>query len=103
MHATTTWQNTLTRRPGCKPLSRDAVAYIANNNDQAAAWFGERLRVEPRIVTQITVENPVFHGVKKPEDARINVTQADLQRLNDWFAAACENGLIKSGVEPYKP
>lgn len=96
----------LTKNPAARgkleATVRDAVAYIANNDEQAAVWFGERLRLDPRIVREITAENPLFKGVKKAEDAKVEFGKTHQQWLNDWFDAAYDTGLIKARVEPYK-
>lgn len=81
---------------------REAVVYITRNEDQAAEWFGERLRLSPAIVKELSAQNPVFKGVKKAGDVRIEFDGAHQQWLNEWLAASFENGLIKTRVEPFK-
>lgn len=81
---------------------REAVAYITRNEDQAAELFGERLRLSPAIVKELSAQNPLFKGVKKAGDVRINFDAAHRQLLNDWLVASFENGLIKTRVELFK-
>lgn len=81
---------------------RDAVVYITRNEDQAAEWFGERLRLSPKIVKELSAQNPLFKGVKKPEDVRLEFGATHQRWLNEWTVASFENGLIKTRVEPLK-
>lgn len=81
---------------------REAVAYIVNNEDQAADWFGERLRLSPAIIKELSAQNPLFKGVRKAADVRLDFDATHRKSLNEWFAASFQNGLIKTPAEPLK-
>jgi ABC-type nitrate/sulfonate/bicarbonate transport system substrate-binding protein len=81
---------------------RQSVAYIVNNGDQAAIWFGERLRISPEVVKELAKQNPVFRGVKRPEDVHIEFGRTHLQLFNEWLVASFDNGLLKTKVEPFR-
>ncbi|MDR0673748.1 MAG: NrtA/SsuA/CpmA family ABC transporter substrate-binding protein [Zoogloeaceae bacterium] len=96
----------LARQPAAKERLLDAlcetVVYITRNEDQAAKWFGERLRLSPEIVKTLSAQNPLFKGVKDVGDVHIEFDAVYRQSFNDWLAASFENGLIKDRVEPLK-
>ncbi|MDR2788277.1 MAG: ABC transporter substrate-binding protein, partial [Candidatus Accumulibacter sp.] len=81
---------------------RETVVYITRNEDQAARWFGERLRLSPAIIKALSAQNPLFKGVKDVGDVHIEFDAVHRRALNDWLAASFENGLIKTRVEPLK-
>ncbi|MDR2365728.1 MAG: NrtA/SsuA/CpmA family ABC transporter substrate-binding protein [Zoogloeaceae bacterium] len=96
----------LARQPTAKERLLDAlretVVYITRNEDRAAEWFGERLRLSPAIIKELSAQNPLFKDVKNADDVHIEFDAAYRQSINDWLAASFENGLIKNRVEPLK-
>ncbi|MDR1648424.1 MAG: NrtA/SsuA/CpmA family ABC transporter substrate-binding protein [Zoogloeaceae bacterium] len=96
----------LTRQPAAKErlldALREAVVFITRNEDQSAEWFGERLRLSPVIVKDLSAQNPLFRGVRQASDVHIEFDATHQQSFNDWLAASFENGLLKTRVEPLK-
>lgn len=78
---------------------RDSIYYIAKNKEQASAWFAEKLRVDPEVVRQVAADDPIFAAVKHPSDVAIDLTPVARQRIQDWFAASFEHGMIKTKIE----
>lgn len=79
---------------------RESVFYVSQNHDQASAWFGERLRLDPKIVRQVANEDPTFYKLKRPQDVSIDITPAFQKILDGWFRDSLEFGLIKEPVKP---
>ena len=77
---------------------RNAILYTANNREQAAQWFGERLRLDAKIVLHSTGTDPLFQ-VNRIEDVKIGITPAQQKYLEEWAAASLEFGLIKTRVD----
>ena len=77
---------------------RHAILYTANNREQAAQWFGERLRLDPNIVLRTTSTDPLFQA-KRIEDVKIGITPAQQKYFVDWVAASFEFGLIKARAD----
>lgn len=77
---------------------RHAIFYTANNREQAAQWFGERLRLDPKIVLRTTSTDPLFQ-VNRIEDVKIGITPAQKKYLEDWAAASFDFGLIKTRAD----
>lgn len=77
---------------------RHAIFYTAKNREQAAQWFGERLRLDPKIVLRTTSTDPLFQ-VNRIEDVKIGVTPAQQKYLEEWAAASFEFGLIKTRAD----
>ena len=74
----------------------DAVSYIRANPDQAAAWFGEQLRVDASVVKQVAQENPILAD---PAHAALGIPQ-DLHDITaNWVQSALKWGLIKTPVD----
>lgn len=76
---------------------REAILYIAKNKESASMWFGERLRLDPGIIRQVSNDDP-YYNVTKLDDIAIGVTPATLALLNNWFKSSYENGMIKAPV-----
>ena len=74
----------------------DAISYIQANPDPAAAWFGERLRVDASVVKQVAQENPIFAD---PTHSALGIPP-DLQSITaNWIQSALKWGLIKNPVD----
>lgn len=78
---------------------RDSIYYIAKNKEQASVWFGEKLRVDPEVVRRVSADDPNYASVKRLSDVSIDLTAAARQRIEDWFAASYEHGMIKTKVD----
>jgi ABC-type nitrate/sulfonate/bicarbonate transport system substrate-binding protein len=78
---------------------RDSIFYIAAHKEEAAAWFGERLRLEPEVVRRASSDDPLYRNVKAPEDVAIELTPTVRNRLKDWFEASYQHGMVKARVE----
>lgn len=89
----------LKANPGAKEkylaALRESILYIASNKEAASVWFGERLRLDPEIIRQVSADDP-YYNVTKLEDISIGVTPTFLSLLNDWFKNSYENGMIKA-------
>jgi ABC-type nitrate/sulfonate/bicarbonate transport system substrate-binding protein len=89
----------LKENPGAKEkylaALRESILYIAKNKDTASEWFGEKLRLDPKIIRQVSNDDP-YYNVTKLDDINIGVTPATLLLLNNWFRNSYENGMIKT-------
>ena len=79
---------------------KDAVYYAATHKEQASVWFGERLRLDPKIVQRVTADDPIYQGVKRPEDVSVEITPGFRSIINKWFANSYKFGMIKTKVKP---
>lgn len=52
---------------------KDAAYRIINDPNQAAVWFGESQRIDPKIVRRLANENPLFTA-KSREDIVVDIT-----------------------------
>jgi len=77
---------------------RESVLWTARNQEQASAWFGERLRLDPAIVRQISNEDPQFTKVTSAEAVPLALTPAFRKLLSDWFRESMEFGMIREPV-----
>lgn len=77
---------------------KESVYYAGKHREQASVWFGERLRIDPKIVRQLANEDPSFTRVSSLDDVSIALTPAFQKTLEDWGRASLEAGLIKSPV-----
>ena len=78
---------------------RESIHYAATHKEQASVWFGERLRVEPEVVRQVSNEDPNLRTVKQLSDVSIDLSPPVRRRLMDWFEASYEHGMVKSRVD----
>lgn len=74
---------------------RESIFYIAKNKETASMWFGEKLRLDPEIIRQVSTDDP-YYNVTKMDDIAIGVTPAFQTLLNNWFKSSYENGMIKT-------
>jgi len=77
---------------------RESVAWTAKNPEQASIWFGERLRLDPAIVRQISNEDPQFAKAGNAESIPLALSPAFRKTLEDWFQQSLEFGLIREPV-----
>ena len=74
---------------------RESILYIAKNKETASVWFGEKLRLDPEIIRQVSNDDP-YYNVTKLNDISIDITPAFTTLLNTWFKNSYENGMIKT-------
>ena len=74
---------------------RESILYIAKNKETASVWFGEKLRLDPEIIRQVSNDDP-YYNVTKLDDISIGITPAFMVLLNTWFKNSYENGMIKT-------
>lgn len=79
---------------------RESIHYAATHKEQASVWFGEKLRVEPEVVRQVSNDDPNMRNVKQLSDVSIELSAPVRRRLMDWFEASYEFGMVKSRVDP---
>lgn len=80
-----------------REVVKDGVLFIANNPDQAAAWWGEQLRLDPAIVRASADLNPIYRVTDR--DALDLTPSADLQaRADQWATNLVEYGIGKEKV-----
>lgn len=89
----------LKENPGVKEkylaALRESILYIAKNKETASVWFGEKLRLDPEIIRQVSNDDP-YYNVTKLDDISIGITPAFMTLLNTWFKNSYENGMIKT-------
>lgn len=89
----------LKENPGVKEkylaALRESILYIAKNKETASVWFGEKLRLDPEIIRQVSNDDP-YYNVTKLDDISIGITPAFMTLLNTWFKNSYENGMIKA-------
>jgi ABC-type nitrate/sulfonate/bicarbonate transport system substrate-binding protein len=86
--------------PRYRSALRESIHYAATNKEQASVWFGEKLRVEPEVVRQVSDDDPNLRTVKELRDVSIELSPTVRRRLIDWFEASYEHGMVKSRVDP---
>jgi ABC-type nitrate/sulfonate/bicarbonate transport system substrate-binding protein len=74
----------------------DSVAYIRARPEQAAEWFGDKLRVDAATVRQVSAENPL---IASPHHHQLGVTPDLRATTARWMAEAHKWGLIKTPVD----
>lgn len=74
---------------------RESILYIAKNQETTSVWFGEKLRLDPETIRQVSDDDP-YYNVTKLDDIAIGITPAFLTLLNNWFKNSYENGMIKT-------
>ena len=79
---------------------RESIHYAATHKEQASVWFGEKLRVEPEVVRQVSNEDPNLRTVKQLSDVSIDLSPPVRRRLMDWFDASYEHGMVKARIDP---
>jgi ABC-type nitrate/sulfonate/bicarbonate transport system substrate-binding protein len=77
---------------------RQAVAYVAQNHDQSAKWFGEYLRTDPALIEQVSGDDPAYNA----DPARIDISVKDSDRtlIAKWSEDAFAQGMIKKKLDP---
>jgi ABC-type nitrate/sulfonate/bicarbonate transport system substrate-binding protein len=76
---------------------RDSLAYIAENHERTAAWFGEYLRVDPAIIKAVSKEDPNYTAAKR-SDIDISLTGPARALIEKWAEDAYAHKMIRSRV-----
>jgi ABC-type nitrate/sulfonate/bicarbonate transport system substrate-binding protein len=76
---------------------REAVAYVAQNHDQAAKWFRDYLRTDPSIIEQVSADDPFYNA--DPARIDISVKPSDRALIGKWADDAFAQGMIKKKVD----
>lgn len=76
---------------------REAVAYVAQNHDQAAKWFGAYLRTDPSLIEQVSVDDPSYNS--DPARIDISVKPSDRALIAKWSEDALAQGMIKKKLD----
>jgi len=77
---------------------REAIFYIAQHQQQSAAWFGEYLKVEPSIIEEVSRDDPNF-AVSSLEKVDISVTPAAREIIGKWADDAYREKMIRRQVD----
>ncbi len=77
---------------------RESLAFVAQNHDQSAKWFGAYLRVDPAIIEKVSPEDP-FYDPKRADKIDISVSASDRALISAWMADAYALGMIKKKVD----
>lgn len=74
-----------------------AVAYVAQNHEQSAKWFGEYLLTDPAVIQKASADDP-FYNID-PAKIDISVKSSDQALISKWVHDALEQGMIKKKVD----
>jgi ABC-type nitrate/sulfonate/bicarbonate transport system substrate-binding protein len=77
---------------------RESLFYIAQNQKQAATWFGADLRMSPDVVMAVSKEDSNY-GAASLSDIDISVTPAARALLTKWTEDAYTYKMIKNKVD----
>jgi ABC-type nitrate/sulfonate/bicarbonate transport system substrate-binding protein len=77
---------------------RGSLLFIAQNREQAATWFGEYLRISPKVVMAVSKEDANYSATKL-SDIDISVTPAARELVTKWAADAYANRMIRAKVD----
>jgi ABC-type nitrate/sulfonate/bicarbonate transport system substrate-binding protein len=91
----------LDEHPGVAEKLRQVVAegvwLIASEPDQAAAWWGEQLRLDPAVVKASADLNPLYRA-KNRDEVKVEVTEDLKARADKWSRDLVDFGLRKEKV-----
>jgi hypothetical protein len=76
----------------------ETVAYIANR-EEASAWFGEALRIDPKIVLAVAADDERATG-SAPTPAGVELTAEFKQMVVEWAQASFALGMVMCGRRP---
>jgi ABC-type nitrate/sulfonate/bicarbonate transport system substrate-binding protein len=80
-----------------RKVIRDGVWFIASKPDEAAAWWGEQLRLDPSLVKASAELNPLYKA-SSLEAVRIEPSDALKQKAEAWSRDLVEFGIRKDKV-----
>ena len=78
---------------------REAMFFIAQNKEQASIWFGEYLRMDPKIIRTVSEDDPNYN-VSAINEINVSVDDKSRSLLAKWFDDALKYGMIKKAVDP---
>lgn len=78
---------------------QEAMFYVAENKEQASIWFGEHLRMDPKIIRAVSEDDPNYN-VTALNDIDVAVGDKSKTLLLKWFDDALKYGMIKKPVDP---
>ncbi|MGT2504155.1 ABC transporter substrate-binding protein [Bradyrhizobium guangxiense] len=76
---------------------KEAVAYVAQNHEQSAKWFGEYLLTDPVIIQKASADDPFYNS--DPAKIDISVKSSDKALISKWVDDALAQGMIKKKVD----
>jgi ABC-type nitrate/sulfonate/bicarbonate transport system substrate-binding protein len=77
---------------------KDALAYVAQNHDQTAAWFGDYLRVDPAVIKAVVAQDDANYSANRA-DIDISVTAGARGLIAKWADDAYAHKMIRSKVD----
>lgn len=75
-----------------------SVLYTAQNREQAAQWFAEKLRMDAKTVLRATGKDPIFN-VARLDQVDVRVTPAFRKAFERWASASLDFNLIKTPID----
>lgn len=78
---------------------REAMLYTSLNKEQVSVWFGERLRLDPKIILEVFAEDREFGKFTRLDQINVDITPPVRRTIEDWFKTSLEFGLIKQPVK----
>ncbi|MHB1609955.1 MAG: ABC transporter substrate-binding protein [Acidithiobacillus sp.] len=76
---------------------RQSILFIAQHKRQASIAFGKTLRLDPKIIEQVSVDNPQYRA-HSLSDIDISVTPKFVNVLKRWFAASYQYKMISKPI-----
>lgn len=77
---------------------RESLLFIAQNQQQAATWFGAHLRVDPKVVMAVSKEDANYSAASIA-DIDISVSQGARALVGKWTADALAHKMIRQPVD----
>jgi ABC-type nitrate/sulfonate/bicarbonate transport system substrate-binding protein len=77
---------------------RESLLYIAQHHEQTAKWFGEYLRVDPKIVETVSKED-VNYTATELSDIDISVNESARAIIAKWAEDAYAHKMIRSKID----
>lgn len=78
---------------------REAMLYTSLNKEQVSVWFGERLRLDPKVVLEVFAEDREFGKLTRLDQINVDITPPVRRTIEDWFKLSLDFGLIKQPVK----
>jgi ABC-type nitrate/sulfonate/bicarbonate transport system substrate-binding protein len=77
---------------------RESLLYVAQHHEQTAKWFGEYLRVDPKIVETVSNED-VNYTATKLSDIDISVSESARDIIAKWIDDAYTHKMIRKKID----
>jgi len=77
---------------------RESLLFVAQNQQQAATWFGAHLRVDPKVVMAVSREDANY-AATSISDIDISVTPAARSLIGKWAADSLSHKMIRRAVD----